>query len=756
MSRERQQKNVSTMTQIEFVYLCILAIFFVRRWLNVSMFQLSYPAYFDKVFRTVLFLVVLLKIGCCDAYKKRKWLLCVLTGSTFIFSWISNGYEILLDISLLLIGSMEVDAKKILKVYVVGSLSVLSIIMLGSFTGSIEDLLYTGSSNIYRHSFGVNYPTDFAARLVYLFLAAMVLYGQICKPLWIAGAIILAGFVYQFSHAKCSTIVFLLTSIGLLLLWIGERWKRNLEKLLSFKRILRFCFIFVIPCCAVLLSALMVLYDPNDPFLSWLNTVITGRLGLAKNAFLQYGIHAFGTHFVMVGGGSGTVSHGIYNFIDSSYCLILLRYGFFVFLAVCIYGMRVAYGAGKIRNDRLLLAIVLVAIHSMIEHHLLEPEYNVFFLLSFADLKPLSENEPEEQAAENKIRIKKQKRQWILAVGILLGIVSFPYMISYGRTIVSVLKLYEVWRHKYFLAAAAVVLIFLYVLFQLVWKTLHWRKNGTRLSKKYQLVWCAELLFGLLLLAGGEAVLSTGEQRYASVIETEQNIMDVLSADPLFDGKIYADTFPSIYRRAGIRLSRNIFSGESLCSESGVVLFTRKDSELRRLSEHNFYFGEFSDQSCVYTNHPRAVELLEQQGIVMTDYYRVKKQANLPYLAGLNGLSLSEQGGVLVNGSAHSLIYGPYLVLYRGKYAVRYTLQLLEAPENAETLATVRVAGNAGQIIYKEEMIDRSMFDENGTCVYTVETNIGNVDGVEFLLFAKDGVSMEIKDIEYGKIGRAE
>lgn len=749
------KRKASRMTQIEFVYLCILAIFFIRQWLYASMFQLSYPWYFDRVFRTVLFLVILLKLGWSEAYQKRKWLLCVLMGSTFLFSCIATGYEFLLDVCLLIIGVMEVDAKKILKIYVWCSLPVLVITMLGAFTGSIEDLLYAESFGKYRHAFGANYPTDFAARLVYVFLAAMVLYGWICKPIWIAGAVVLAGFVYQFSRAKCSTLVFLMTAMGIFLFWMAERWESRAKILSSLKRILRVGFIFVMPSCAVLMCGLLVFYDPEQPVLFWLNTLISGRLRLAKDAFLQYGIHAFGTNFVMMGNGSGTVSHGIYNFIDTSYCLILLRYGFFVLLAACIYGMRVAYGAGKSKNDRLLLAIVLVAIHSMIEHHLLEPEYNVFFLLSFADLKPLSEKETEEQAAENRIRIKNRKQQWIFAAGILLGIFLFPYMISYGRTIVSILKLYENWRHKYFLAATAVVLIFIYVLFQLVWKTLYWRKNGTRLSKKYQLVWFAEFLFGLLLLAGGEAVLSTGEQRYASVLETEQRIMDVLSADPLFDGKMYADDFPTIYRRAGKNISQKIFPGESLCSQSGVVLFTKKDSELRRLSEHNFRFGELSDQTGVYTNHPRAIELLEQQGIVMTDYYRVKKQADLPYLAGLNGLPLSEQGGLIVNGSAHSLIYGPYLVLYRGKYAVRYTLQLLETPENAEAVATVRVAGNSGQIIYKEETVDRSMFDENGICVYTVETNIGNVDGVEFLLFAKDGVSMEIKEIEYGKIGRA-
>lgn len=739
--------------KIENLFLCILTLFFIRQFLNTTMFTISYPWYFDKAFRTIVFLVVLLKLGWSDAYQKQKWLLCVLTGSTFVFSWIATGYEFLFDISLCIFGSMNVDSKKILKSYIWCGSIILIMAMLGAFTGAITDLLYQKSER-YRHSFGIVYTTDFATHIVYLFLAAMVFYKKIPKSVFILIALGLSGFIYQTAYAKCSTLVLFLAAIGIFLLWLIEKLENRFSFLFCLKCLLRKYGFLMFPCCIVLMCGLMVLYNPEQPVFLWLNTTLSNRLALSHSAFLQYGIRAFGTPFPLIGNGANTVSQGTYNFVDTSYCLILLRYGFFVLLAACIYGMRVTYGAGKIKNDRLLLAIVLVAIHSMIEHHLLEPEYNVFLLLSFADLKPLSEKEAEEQPAENRIRIKNRKQQWIFAAGIFLGIVSFPYMISYGRTIVSVLKLYENWRHKYFLVAAAVVLIFFYVLFQLAWKTLRWRQNGIRLSKKCRLVWCAELLFGLLFLAGGEAVLSKGEQRYTSVIETEQGIMDVLSTDPLFDGKMYADTFPSIYRRAGIKLSRNIFSGESLCSESGVVLFTRKDSELRRLSEHNFYFGEFSDQSCVYTNHPRAIELLEQQGIAMTNYYHVKKQADLPYLAGLNGLPLSEQGGLIVNGSANSLIYGPYLVLYRGKFAVQYTLQLLEAPENAETVATVRVAGNSGQIIYKEETVDRSMFDENGTCVYTVETNIGNVDGVEFLLFAKDGVSMEIKGIEYGKIGR--
>lgn len=67
-------------------------------------------------------------------------------------------------------------------------------------------------------------------------------------------------------------------------------------------------------------------------------------------------------------------------------------------------------------------------------------------------------------------------------------------------------------------------------------------------------------------------------------------------------------------------------------------------------------------------------------------------------------------------------------------------------------VATVRISSNSGQIIYKQEVVDRSLFDETGTYDYTIEADIIDAEGYEFLVFAEDDTDLWIENILYGKI----
>ena len=84
---------------------------------------------------------------------------------------------------------------------------------------------------------------------------------------------------------------------------------------------------------------------------------------------ISNGIKLFGTAFDMVGYGSETVKRSGYNFVDSSFCLILVRYGAAVLAAVLVVYFIVERKALRSGKRKLMVAFALISIHSIIEHH---------------------------------------------------------------------------------------------------------------------------------------------------------------------------------------------------------------------------------------------------------------------------------------------------------------------------------------------------------------------------------------------------
>ena len=99
---------------------------------------------------------------------------------------------------------------------------------------------------------------------------------------------------------------------------------------------------------------------------------------------INVGFSLFGKYFVMVGLGSTTAHPGFYNFIDVSYCNILLRFGVLPLMFLVVSYMFLIRRFIKLEEYRLIYIMVVIALHCMVEHHYLDACYNIFLLLMFA------------------------------------------------------------------------------------------------------------------------------------------------------------------------------------------------------------------------------------------------------------------------------------------------------------------------------------------------------------------------------------
>ena len=165
-----------------------------------------------------------------------------------------------------------------------------------------------------------------------------------------------------------------------------------------------FIVVCALPFSAFFSVILSYLYSDNCNILIKIDNLLSNRLSIGNETFNNFSIKLFGQHIEMNGNGGFSipwynyeaVSKSGYNFIDSSYLSILFRYGLFVFICVMVLFTVTSFVARKHCDYIALIIIAIFAVHSIMEHHLLDFNYNPFMFLLISSYygKHISKNKP--------------------------------------------------------------------------------------------------------------------------------------------------------------------------------------------------------------------------------------------------------------------------------------------------------------------------------------------------------------------------
>ena len=109
-------------------------------------------------------------------------------------------------------------------------------------------------------------------------------------------------------------------------------------------------------------------------------------------------------------------------------------------------------------------------------------------------------------------------------------------------------------------------------------------------------------------------------------------------------GNVYVNDLPMLYQRQvkGVRLPATRDSGFEV--EDNVSIVFNEYVERRELLEYGFQVARLEDGHLVYTNDEALVDHLKARGTEVYRYYPFGHEADLEYLAELNGLTLTEDG----------------------------------------------------------------------------------------------------------------
>lgn len=631
---------------------------------------------------------------------------CVLVSRT-------NNMFFLMIYAWAMIGTVGISRTKVLKTHVVVCGGVVCLAVFSAFTGAIPNLVYLEEYGL-RDSLGLIYPTDAAAYFFYLVLLAWIAWKALpdwlalllCVPLFVA----VNGLMQSDTSAIC-TIAFACVLVVFIL------WKRFGEKtgLKRYKKVLDWLLIGCFPLFGILMFVLIFLRAQNTGIGIKLDGWLTGRLYLAWQSMKANGIHALGADVAMRGRGGTTFPVSDYSFIDSSYPLLVIKYGWIFSVLICLVWMRGVWKAIKNEDYRLAFGMALIAFHSLAEHHFIEAYYNILIILPFAasDKKlKMSEDMSSTQMKGN------EKKYYLIRWG--LRILFFLALLGTSPMWLSVIRTLVGWKaitgagNGLWVSLISWVIFISIVVFGIKAIYFLWR-NGRKAL-------CYFAVFGALIIGGfsvGKIQLNKASLDVKPFIEADKAALETISQEK--HGKVYASELPVLYHMNFSWMGYHSFMGEDLARIDRVSVITSRKNEWNIFFQKGFSYIPISNDSAIYSNDGSVITCLEREGYQAYEYYPEKKE--------------------LSNATRLNLV--------KGKYFVACTMEIKEDKNETEDnkLADLYVWGDGGrkqiasEVMEWDKSVDEPILQKNFTFYLEDDT-----PGVVFYVLKKGEIDYEIKD----------
>ena len=744
VSRARQALDIA--------FLALLGVYLLYLTAGITTFNIPFPEWFERRLLAVMAAAALLRLPFLDfrrADLPPKLLAGALLAALYGLVYNSDGYDFLLFLAVATVGLIDVDYRRALKMYLLtaGLLTLAAVV--AALTGAITNYVFMKNGYI-RSAWGIIYPTDFASAVLYALLALWVACRRL--PDWVMlGLSVLSTLMAWFIVHGTTSCLCSAALTGLVAYRVFER--QVIERRGRLKWVGRgvdWLATLAFPLLACAMFALMLLYRRDVGLAHRVNNLMTGRLKLAVNAWRQNGITAFGAPFEQVGAGGSTFQPKGYNFVDSSYPLILIRYGWAALAAMAAMWVLGVRRAIRIRDRRLVLAMALVALHSFSEHHFTEINFNILLAMPLAAYLPLPE-------ASEAPRAPRKGRGWALAAtcAACAGLLALvPAGFSLLRTAFQALAVTGGGKRSLaviaaILCALAVVAAFVRALYGLL-KALFGGRGVSRRALA-ALIACAVLAGGAALACGG--LIGRADRDNAELLAAEAPALEAVTASA--DGRVYSDILPEVYRRRFGGISRSALSGEDLARLYGVTVVMDAGAECNPFFESGFLYTQISDAHAIYTNDVGAIDALRAAGYHLTGYYNNVKSADMQFQADINGLDRTADGGVALVGGARAMACGPYADLYDGSYTVRYDLRLSDetladaAIRSGDAVCELKLTAYWGQEPLLTKRLTRKRFGDDGALTVEVPFTVESCRAVEFQAYAAQGCGVIVEGVSW-------
>lgn len=371
----------------EQIYLFAFCFYFILAFLQTT----TYIAYVsEKASQKIALLAVVLllvKIFIYDNNSLRSFIINILALGFLVVIWRTSHDIKFFSLGMFVLGARNVNFRKVIYLYLSIGTIFLIFTVGSSLSGLIKNLIYYRGTDtsIVRQSLGILYPTDFAAHVLFLFLAYLYLRFDKINVLDYLALIIAAIVITVICNARLNVYALLLT---IPVFFFGKRAKSG-KIISSFIA----AFYWTVPTIAAyFIIMLTAFYDKSNNIMLKLNHLLSDRLKYGSAAFKQYGTSLLGQHVQEHGwgglGGQNMADHSMMNsyfFIDSSFLRLFIIYGILVTIAVLLIMTIISWRSIHNNSYALASVMVIVTISAVVEQHLLDLSYDPFLIALLAN-----------------------------------------------------------------------------------------------------------------------------------------------------------------------------------------------------------------------------------------------------------------------------------------------------------------------------------------------------------------------------------
>ncbi len=418
--KENEILFAKIVAKLDIAILILYGLFIFEAFLRSTTFELNWHPYYHFSLKVILILLVLSKSLFKFMDDIPTYFILGFCSIGFLLAYLQGNHGILLELILFTIAIKDIDFNKLITIFLTTVSASLIIVTIASQIGILNNLIFTQLGKGTRISFGIHYPTNYASYILFICLAWGFVRKERISPWEIIFMYLLSYGMYHYCGARTSTLCLIVFACLLLIYKLRCSYLKRKELRHPHKPVkaalpgwLSFLLGIVLPVCTAFSLITAYKYTDSSAFLTKLNSLFSGRLQIGRQTFDKFNVKLWGHNIKLHGNGGCTLAwmdnasgnNPGYNFIDSSYLSILFRYGLFVFVCVIILFTITSFVARKRKDYVTMFIIAIIGVHCIMEHHMLDFNYNpfIFLLISsyYAKKKQSTEAEPKTSDSYN-------------------------------------------------------------------------------------------------------------------------------------------------------------------------------------------------------------------------------------------------------------------------------------------------------------------------------------------------------------------
>ena len=695
-------------------FLFILCLYFTFISLEITTLKIHYP------FNMYTFMLLPMGVGVLLQWIThikdiRRVLMgaviLVLYGLVYIFNRNENsGYGHLVLIGLMTVGCIGIDYKRILKLWTKVIAFVLLVTFFLASVGAIENYVYySGGIRLkLRGSLGIVFTTDCASLILFLVMGLWMSYKWISNSLILVLSVASLVIIRLYCDGKCAALCMVMFMFAVIYYSFEDKLFRR------FKKIVDIVILVLTPMMAGLMLFFIYQYKKGSNIGIRLDELLDFRLSYGASALKEYGIKFFGTNFEMVGYGGGLISNSNkYNFLDSSYINVLIRYGLAMLVAFLVMWLVVMKKAIKINDRRVLMVMAVIAVHSFEEHHWVDVVYNPLIAMAFADFSSIEDFDKE--------KISFIKKSAGMLAGLMAAIIVaaiLPHYFVLIRTFIDIKNNSKSWSVLAAVISVVSIFFIIYGIYRLVDCYIRKMKEKPVCLMAGLVAWIAFSLFALVSVKMNYA-------NYNERIEADREAVELIMAN--HTEKVFSNEYPLYYNEVYGGFSDSYFSDEDMARHHRATVLMDKNTESNCFVNRGYLYTQISDYMGAYTNDEAVMKALSDAGYHVTGYYSSAKD-------------------VLIDEMGQS---SEKLSVFSGRYQANAEVEIVKHGEDSDNIGELRVDAYEDSNAVGVENIKASDF-EDGIANISVIFNLG-IGSPDTVISVKgnNGYEFRIKSLNY-------